>query len=302
MTVIARAPLLLGQGSQGPLCSQVWRIVGNFWRILWQSFLPFNPRPEPPDNPPAVATVDDDQLKQCQALFAEAEADRAFLEGKARATFSVITFLVPLLTSGIVFLYAHISQHAEGERVALVILFASFALSVLGFISIARAVSVQVRETLGLGAIIDLGAGTFRAYDKVFYARGLLYCASVNQGMNGHIAQFVKGAHILTALAVLALLVAAVPSILSLPTDSGPAKTEIVGPVNISASSLVDLKAGIATLSNELRLIANDRSQSQRMDSIDAKIDQLSGAVGQFQRELEQLQKAANGPATTPKP
>jgi hypothetical protein len=277
-------------------------MAGNFWRILWQTVLPFNPRPESPDDPPAVAAIDDDQLKQCQALYAEAEADRVFLEGKARATFSVITFLVPLLTSGVVFLYAHINQNAEGERVALVFLFASLALSVLGFISIARAVSVQVRETLGLGAIIDLGAGTFRTYDRAFYARGLLYCASVNQGMNGHIAQFVKGAHILTALAVLTLLVAAVPSILLLPTDTGPAKSEIVGPVNIAAPSLVDLKTEIATLSNELRVIVNDRPQTQHMDSIDAKIDQLSGAVGQLQRELEQLQKAATVPATTPKP
>jgi hypothetical protein len=159
---------------------------------------------------------------------------------------------------------------------------------------------VQVRETLGMGAMIDLRAGAFRIYDKAFHARGFLYCASVNQGMNGHIAQFVKGAHILTALAVLALLVAAVPSILLLPTDAGPAKTEIVGPVNIAAPSLVDLKAEIAMLSNELRVIANDRSQLQRIGS--PKIDQLSDTVGQLQRELERLQKAETVPLATPKP
>lgn len=299
MTVIARAPLVLGRGSGGPLCSQVRRMAGGFWRILWQAVLPFNPRPEPPDDPPAVVTVEDDQLKQCLALYAEAEADRAFLEGKARATFSVITFLVPLLTSAAVFLYAHINQHAEGERVALVFLFASLVLSVLGFISIARAVSVQVRETLGLGAIIDLGAGTWRTYNKAFHARGLLYCASVNQGMNGHIAQFVKGAHILTALAVLALMVAAVPSIVLLPANSGPAKTEIVGPITIAAPSLVDLKAELTTLSDELKAIADDRLQWQRMDRMDAKIDRLNSAVEQLQRELEKLQ---TGPSTTPKP
>lgn len=145
-------------------------------------------------------------------------------------------------------------------------------------------------------------AGTFRTYDKAFHARGLLYCASVNQGMNGHIAQFVKGAHVLTALAVLALLVAAVPSILLLPTDAAPAKTEIVGPVNIAAPSLVDLKTEIATLGNELRVIANDRSQLQHMGSFDAKIDLLSDAVGQLQRELERLQKAATVPPATSKP
>jgi len=40
----------------------------------------------------------------------------------------------------------------------------------------------------------------------------LLYCAAMNEAMNDHIAQFVKGTHILTAAAVIALVVAAIPT------------------------------------------------------------------------------------------
>ena len=62
---------------------------------------------------------------------------------------------------------------------------------------------------------------------KPFRARGLLYCASMNTAINDHIAQFVKGAHMLTAAAVVALLMAAIPtSIMFLRTPASPVETQ----------------------------------------------------------------------------
>lgn len=69
---------------------------------------------------------------------------------------------------------------------------------ILSLISIIRAVSVQIRESLFIDAVIDTDKETFRTYDRQFHARGLLYCASVNSAMNAHIGQFVRGAHILS--------------------------------------------------------------------------------------------------------
>jgi len=254
--------------------------------------VPFNPRPEPPQNPPSRRTISDQQFEQCKALYEGTETDRNFLEGKARATFSVITFLVPLLASAVVFLFAHTSEHAGSRTVALIFISISFAFLIMGFISIARAVSVQVRETLGLGAIIDLPAGELRRYNKIFHARGMLYCASVNAAMNGHIAEFVKGAHILTALAVIALLIAAMASISLMPSGSGPAKTEIVGPVSIASPALNDLKSEIEKLRDNL---ANDDEFKRRVDTLSSKIDQFAASLKELQGELERLRTGSGG-------
>jgi hypothetical protein len=81
----------------------------------------------------------------------------------------------------------------------------------LGFISAIRAVGVKENQTLFLDSVLTED-GQFRKYSEAFRARGLLYCASMNTAMNDHIAQFVKGAHILTAIAVLVLLAAAIPT------------------------------------------------------------------------------------------
>jgi hypothetical protein len=299
MSFVARPPLLLGQGTQGPLRSQLKRLAEDFWRILWQPLVPFNPRPEPPDNPPSRRTIPDQQLEQCKALYEGTEADRNFLEGKARATFSVITFLVPLLASAVVFLFAHTSVHTGSRTVALIFISISFAFLILGFISIVRAVSVQVRETLGLGSIINLQAGRLRQYDKIFHARGMLYCASVNAAMNGHIAQFVKGAHILTALAVIALLIAAMGSISLLPSDPGPAKTQIVGSVSIASPALSDLKTEIEKLRDSL---ASDDSFRRRVDTLSSKIDQFAASLRELQGELERLRIGSGGQGTSVKP
>jgi hypothetical protein len=104
--------------------------------------------------------------------------------------------------------------------------------------------SVQVRQTLGVGAIIDLDAGEFRKYNNVFHTRGLLFCASFNEAMNARIAELVKGAHILTAIAVVALVIAALPSIYLLAPSDATTKTQIVGPVDIASPSLVGLISG----------------------------------------------------------
>lgn len=302
MSVIAGPPLWLGQGSYGPLHKQLRRLAAGSWRIIWQTVIPFNPRPEKPDDPPPKGVMCDAQFEQCQALYNEVETVRNFLEGKARATFSVVTFLVPLLASGFVFLLAHAADHTRGRTVALVWVAISFIFLIMAFVSIVRAVSVQERVTLGLNAIIDIDAGHFRRYDRIFHARGLLYCASVNDAMNGHISQFVKGAHILTALAVIALLGAAVSSIPLLPTGSSPTKTEIVGSVDVTSPALAALKIEIEKLNNNLAAIANDKANEHRLDGVDGRINQLFIRLKELEDEIERLRKsgASAAPAQSP--
>ena len=186
------------------------RIFAGLWRDIWQTVTPFNPEPETPEDPPPVDDISDEQLKQCQNLYDKVENDRVALESKARATFSVVTFLVPLLASIFVFIFVRSAEGSRGRTVSVPDLDRHFFHIFAFRFYFNRASRVlQVRQTLGLAAIIDVNARAFRTYSKVFHARGLIFCASVNQAMNDHIAQFVRGAHILTAVAVIILALAA---------------------------------------------------------------------------------------------
>ena len=153
-------------------------------------------------------------------------------------------FLVPLLASLFVFIISRATTSGTSIRVvAIGLLVISAVLLLLGFISAVRAVAVKTTETLYLHSVID-EAGHFREYNNAFHARGLLYCAAMNEAMNDHLAQFVKGAHILTAAAVITLVVASVPTgvmLSSLPSSS-PTQTKIVGPVDVSSPELTGVR------------------------------------------------------------
>src|SRR5579863_3441154 len=189
---------------------QMFRHIGY---IIWQIVVPFNSRPEEiapfPELDPKVQ-VTESQVEQCQWIFDQAEERRVNLEQKAQSTFGLMVFLVPLLASLFVFI---ISKGTTSSTliVTLLLVAASAVFLLLGFISAVRAVGVKENQTLFLDSVLTED-GQFRKYSDAFRARGLLYCASMNTAMNDHIAQFVKGAHILTAAAVLVLLVAAVPT------------------------------------------------------------------------------------------
>jgi hypothetical protein len=153
---IARPPLFLGQGSQKGLARHLSRILRGFGRILFQTFVPFNPRPEEPaDLSELAGEFDDDQLKQCEKIFDQVEGTRVQLEQKARSTFAVTSFLAPLLAAILLFLLAQTTPQTTSRTFAIVFAASSFIFLLLGFVTIMRAVSVQERQTLLHSAVID---------------------------------------------------------------------------------------------------------------------------------------------------
>jgi hypothetical protein len=298
MSVVARPPLVLGRGKNKSLKNQLKRIAGGLWRVFWQAFVPFNPQPEPPEDPPRPRfEIPEAQLEQCKKIFDEVETSRNFLEGKARSTFSVVTFLAPLVATFFVFIFGRTTPGTIGRMVAIAFAGVSFVSLLLGFLSIARAVSVQPREILSLGAILDFGTGAFRSYNKALHARGLLYCASVNQAMNDHIAQFVKGAHILTAISVVALVAAALPAVFLISKDSPLTKTEIVGSVQISSQGLDDIRKNLAELSRHAAELANNKNAGDRFNSLDMRIEHLTSGVNDLRIEIERLKNRVASPS-----
>jgi hypothetical protein len=217
-----------------------------FGFLVWQIAVPFKFEPEPIDpfpelNPPdkvAEATV-----KQCQWIFDQSEQRRNQLEQKAQATFNLMLFLVPLLASTFVFVVGKTSLgYLRTLTIALVCGAALFVL--LGFISAIRAVGVKTSQTLSLTSVLN-DEGRFRSYSEDFQAKGLLYCASMNTAMNDHLAQFVRGAHSMTATAVFLLILAALPTGLAARRQSAePTSTRIVGPIEIAPNAVGPMVTG----------------------------------------------------------
>ncbi len=180
------------------------RIVG-FLYILCQPLIPYESAPREPNAPlpEEAGELTDEQLAQCQAIFDQCEARCAHIEKKAQWTFTVFAFLIPALTSVLVFLIRDPAFRAANGPLSLILLSASACLLVLSFLSAARAIAVHQRLFPHIHAVINEESGAFLEYNKAFHAQGLLYCATMNTAMNDHIAQFLRGAQILMVSAVL---------------------------------------------------------------------------------------------------
>ncbi len=206
---------------------------------VWQVFLPFEAEPETiPDFPETTQGINNAEatLKQCQWIFDQAEQRRNQLEQKAQSTFSLMVFLVPILSS--VFIYV-VSKAKTGffREIVIGLIFLAGLFVLLGFISAIRAIGVKSNQTLSLDLVIDSN-GVFLPYEEFRHAKGLLYCASINTAKNDHLAQFVRGTHSMTAIAVLFVILAAIPTSFTVVTQTGDiARTTIVGTVVVSPAS-----------------------------------------------------------------
>lgn len=141
----------------------------------------------------------------------------------------------------------------------------------LGFISAIRAVGVKTNQTLSLGAVLE-NDGSFKTYKEAVHAKGLLQCASMNTAMNDHLAQFVRGAHAMTATALLLLLAASVPEALATmrPAPDIVTQVKVIAPVEVftrvpsePASSSPDSQEQLRIKALEMRVATLERARSK---------------------------------------
>jgi hypothetical protein len=281
---IAEPPLPV---SRGALKNHLRQTMVRLGFIVWQIVVPFKSRPEEIDPfPVPTAEVTDEQVEQSQWIFDQAEERRVHLEQKAQSTFGLMIFLVPLLASLFVFISSRSTTSGAASRAfatGLLVLSAIFLL--LGFVSAIRAVSVKGVEGLFLSSVLD-DAGQFREYSKAFHARGLLYCAAMNQAMNDHLAQFVKGAHLLTAAAIVALAIAAVPASVVLSDPSSPTQTKIVGPVDVSSPDLRAVRDDVAGLKKDIQtLLSNSQTAAGQLKQLESKVAALDKKLGALEKK-----------------
>lgn len=276
----ARPPLLMGSGSNTTLRKELRRVLVDFVRVLYRPLIPHNFRPEAPEDPPEPAKeVCEELLSECQSIFDSTDRTRERLETKARSTFGLVAFLVPLLASIVLFALGQ-SSGSSGMRTA-VILISSVAavLLMLSLISVIRAVAVQPHEVLFLDAIIDQKNKTLREYDRSFHARGLLYCASINAAMNSHVAEFVRSAHINAATAVIVFAGALVPaSIVFLSAIQSVDGSQTVTPIPIESRQLAEVTEALNRLASagQARSVGIEReidTIKERVDEVESRLD-----------------------------
>jgi hypothetical protein len=249
----AQPPGILGTGVGGGVRTQCKRILRGFWTIIWVPFVPFNPVPEPILPPPEPAgDVTAEMLAQCEKIYERTESTRKFIEEKARATFTILSFLAPSIGVAFVFLLSQTDQASAAYHVAKWLIIASGGLTFTAFLSIVRATAVKAHMDMLLNSVIDEASGKFKEYDAKNYARGLLYCASWNGGLNAHVAQFVRGAHVLISLSVVLSFVASVP--LGRAYADAAAKQAVEAKQNPVALQLAALHQDLVALRHDLAL------------------------------------------------
>jgi hypothetical protein len=227
----ADPPKAIGwRGILGHLGLSIKRLLVQVWQIV--VFFEGEPKDIEPFPESDQIHIGEPTVKQCQWIFDQTEQRRNQLEQKAQSTFSLMLFLVPVLISAFVFIAGKIRDgFLRDLTIVLVGLSGLFIL--LAFIAAIRAVNVKSNQTLSLPSVIQ-PSGEFRVYSESFHAKGLLYCASMNTATNDHLAQFVRGAHSMTVIAVLLVIVAAVPTSFTAATQPAEVtRTAIVGTVQI---------------------------------------------------------------------
>jgi hypothetical protein len=263
----------------------VLRSLRRFLWTAWWSVCPFHDRPEEIEGlPETKGEITDEELKLSQWIFDQAEARRGHLEQKAQSTFGLMLFLVPALVSLFVFVVSKMPpSHATLRAFSVSSLIISAALLFTGFVSAVRAISVKGHETLFIESVVDK-EGTFKKYTKSTHARGLLYCAAMNEGLNDHIAQFVKGAHVMTAAAVVALVVAAVPTSYSFSSLlPSPTETKIVGPVEVASPEA--MRQDVENLSVEVgKLLSSDQATGEDLKRLQEKVSKLDAKLNRLQK------------------
>jgi hypothetical protein len=235
-----------------------------------QVFIPFEsePRPIPPfPDSASGAKVEESTVKECQWIFDQAEQRRNQLEQKAQSTFSLMVFLVPALTSAFVYV-AGKAQSGLLRELTIVSVSLAGLFILLGFISAIRAVGVKSNLTLSLDSVLQVD-GAFRPYDESFHAKGLLHCAATNTAKNDHLAQFVRGAHSMTAIAVFLVILAAIPASYTAATQSeNLARTAIVGTVQVMPTPS---QTDVENKDENAKLSARVQSLENRLAVLEAK-------------------------------
>ncbi|MEZ5831668.1 MAG: hypothetical protein R3D05_10855 [Dongiaceae bacterium] len=238
--------------------------------------------------PEKDAEATPEQVEQSKWIFEQGEARRTTLEEKARSTFNTITFLVPFLGSTFLVLFQQIAADSLVRSVAIVFFAISAVMLLIAFVSIVRAVAVQQMEMPFIQSVLDQEL-EFRKYDRAWHARGYLQCAMRNTGLNDMIAQLVKGAHILTAVAVGSFFLAAIFSGLAyIHYDAPPSEVKLAAPIEVKSADLAVVQASLDRLGSHMATLTQKVPSQGTIDAMRLQVRDLETRLMAIEKQLSE--------------
>lgn len=195
------------------------KFVGVLWRRTWyllqRPFIsyedsPVEPKPLP--EPQKGLAVMEEHLDLAKSLESSAGRRREILEQKADRTLGVLVFLAPLFVSVV----TYVSREPDQAGISVMVLFLLTGVCLIaGFVAAFRAVGVRYSQKLGIKAIFDPTKKEWLDLPRQKYARGLIWCASWNDAINDHVADFVRSARFYTIAGMFFLVIASLPILLN---------------------------------------------------------------------------------------
>lgn len=229
----------------------IWKLAKKIWYFTCLTVTPFEPRVVSPsgfDDGP-YGDISQGQLSVCKSIYDEANDRITKIDQKATAMLSAIAVFIPLMISALVLLRTSSEVH--------VFFFVTGIISVISltmaFVAVYRALSIRGFESMFLNVIVDKDTKKVKDISKGDYGKGLLYCASVNQALNDHRADFVRASQTLSMIAVFFLALSATPALYSMSSKN---KTQEVK--NTGTNTSANIEADLRKLSLSLEIIAND--------------------------------------------
>jgi hypothetical protein len=242
-------------------------------------------------------------VQQCLRIYEECDKTMEILHQKASQVFSLVSVVAPLIVAAAVVAYGRV-QLSSNAKIMVAVLFAiSAGFIVLAFVAALRAVWVQRRESLGIASVIEPEAAVFRRYDPGYYARGLLYCASVNAAMNGFIALFVKAAQVFIVVAVLSLFAGVAPVLGRVLFSDGAPPQQVSGVIELSPSQIAEVKGAYSRQATEMRsslekvndAIKGFSAQSAELEAIQREQERLREELARVHTAIDKKNSALHG-------
>ncbi len=224
--------------------------ISYFFAIMFSAYKPNSVDPKNFTSSSPSGAIQPDQIDLCKQIYAEAIERTEVLDKKAISMLTLISILVPLITSAFVYISTAGSQNGYGHKVIFFAAFMSLLFLLLSFVGIFRVLKVRNYEALYLQSIIDEENDKIFTFSADRYGRGLLWCATKNTAMNDHKADFLRASQLFIFTSVIFLIITAVPFIYSLSPD---AKTQkITGEVTVKSATI---ETQLNKIADELKMV-----------------------------------------------
>ena len=224
----------------------------------------------------------------CKEIYDEAKARDEKLGQKSTYMLSLVSILIPLIVSALIYIGTVTALSPWCYRVTMVVVTFSLFFLFMAFVAAFRVLFIRSYDTLYVQSVIDLTKKEVKEYSPDSHGRGLLWCAIKLTAMNDHKADFVRASQLFITLSVILLLLSATPLIYTLSPEVRIQK--IKGDVQVTSRSIESL---LLDIKNEMK---SSRSNSVDEAKLQKQIETLNQRMLQMEKGVKDIRKAGRTP------